>query len=419
MTLYEFGVLLNVSAFDRRLDPALTTPIAVALSGGGDSLAALHLTKAWADRNGRRVLALSVDHRLQPQSADWTRFCEKAALRLGADFRALAWDGPKPCQGLPAAARAARHRLIADAARAAGARVVVFGHTAGDVREAELMRASGVRVGTPREWSPSPVWPEGRGLFLLRPLLNLRRASIRRALAEAGETWIDDPANDDLRSPRARARRQAGESLASPPNAADGPGLAALARRWTISPLGFFRIDRQALREAPAPNARRLLAAAVLSVGGGERPPRGERLDRLFAQALAAEPFRAALSGTKLIADQHLLIVRDAGEARRGGLAPASLAPGVPAVWDGRFEIVAPCGVVRPLAGVMAHLNPAQRLALKAVPAPARPALPLLIAADGTLVCPILAGALEVSVATLVGPRFLGACGAISKEPAT
>ena len=204
----------------------LKTPIAVAVSGGGDSLAALLAAKAWADRHGRRVLALTVDHGLQPQSAAWTRFAAgETAARLGADFRALTWDGPKPCAGLPAAARRARHRLIAEAARRAGARVVVFGHTADDILEAELMKAEGARLGGLREWAPSPVWPQGRGVFLLRPLLELRRAAIRDVLLQAGETWIDDPANEDPRSTRARARlRLGGEDLADPP------------RLWTTIP---------------------------------------------------------------------------------------------------------------------------------------------------------------------------------------
>src|SRR5271154_1965228 len=97
---------LSAEALDRRLDPALTMPIAVAFSGGGDSLAALLLTKAWAGRHGRRVLALNVDHHLQPQSAAWTGFAAKAAARIGADFRALSWDGAKPAHGIAAAARA-------------------------------------------------------------------------------------------------------------------------------------------------------------------------------------------------------------------------------------------------------------------------------------------------------------------------
>ena len=182
---------------DRRLQARHPRPIAVALSGGGDSLALLLATAAWAERAGRELLVLTVDHGLRAESADWTRTCAATAQRLGLAFRALAWTGAKPASGLPAAARLARHRLLADAARQARARVILMGHTASDIREAVAMRAAGSTTPDPREWSPSPVWPQGRGLFLLRPMLGLGRAEIRDWLTARGETWIDDPANAD------------------------------------------------------------------------------------------------------------------------------------------------------------------------------------------------------------------------------
>ncbi|MDO9249546.1 MAG: ATP-binding protein, partial [Phenylobacterium sp.] len=115
---------------DRRLLSASPAPIAVALSGGGDSLALTLMVADWAKVRGRSLLVLTVDHGLRAESAAWTRSCAATADRLGADFQALAWEGDKPATGLPAAARSARHRLIADAARAAGAKVVLMGHTA-------------------------------------------------------------------------------------------------------------------------------------------------------------------------------------------------------------------------------------------------------------------------------------------------
>ena len=183
------------AALDRRLLASSPRPVAVAVSGGGDSVALLLLADRWASAHERRLLVLSVDHRLRPEGAGWTRTCGDLASELGADFRALAWDGPKPARGLPAAARAARHRLLADAAREAGASVLLVGHTADDVLEARAMRRAGSTTPEPRAWSPSPAWPEGRGLFLLRPLLGLRRAALRAWLAAEQRPWIEDPAN--------------------------------------------------------------------------------------------------------------------------------------------------------------------------------------------------------------------------------
>src|ERR1700761_3318119 len=192
-----------LEVLQRRLDAASRAPVAVAFSGGGDSHALLLAARAFADRCGRPLLALHVDHGLQPASAAWAEDAERTAGRLGAGFVRLCWTGDKPHAGAPAAARAARHRLIADAARRAGAPVVLVGHTLDDQLENALMRGAGMGIGAPAEWSPSPVWPEGRGLFLCRPLLTLRRADLRPWLADEGLAWLDDPANDDLRHPRA------------------------------------------------------------------------------------------------------------------------------------------------------------------------------------------------------------------------
>ena len=405
---------------DRRLARDAKTPIGVAVSGGGDSLMALRLLSAWASRCGRRVIAFSVDHAIQPQSAAWLAFVGAAAERLGCGFAPLTWEGEKPATGLAAAARMARHRLIAEAARAAGVQVIVFGHTADDRIEADFMRAAGHRMGELREWSPSPAWPEGRGLFVLRPLLGVRRAAIREALAAEGETWIDDPLNQDLRSPRARARLQAAR-VDGPLDREDDGDLARLAAQASVGVGGDISIDRQALRLAPRAAAQRLVGAAATCAGGRSSAPRGERLEVLTDRILGAAPFAGVLSGARVLASEDVRFVRDAGEAARGGLQPLELGPGETGVWDGRFNLTAgaePTTIVR-LAGHAGALDRAQRDRLKALPASVRPGLPVRVRPDGAPVCPILAEDASVEVRLLVAERFFAACGVISKEPAT
>ena len=414
------GCLDALAAFERRLSPDAAAPVAAAFSGGGDSLAALLAAKAWSERVGRRLVALHVDHRLQPASADWAGFAAETAARLGVEFRRLVWAGEKPASGIAAAARAARHRLLANAARALGARVIVFGHTADDILEAELMRSWGAGLGALKEWSPSPVWPEGREVFALRPLLHARRAELRQALSARGERWIDDPANLDPRQARARARQSlsGGGEPGRPPE--DDREAARLADAAQALPGGALRFDRRALDEAGAGSVRRVVAAASLSVGGGTQPPRGARLEALAARLRGGAVFRTALRGARIIADQdEVLFARDAGEVRRGGLAALALEPGQLSVWDGRFELVAARGglTVQPLAGLAARLPAAERSALRALPAAARPGLPALVDANGAVTCPVLAGGAATARA-LVQARFRAASGAISKEPA-
>jgi tRNA(Ile)-lysidine synthase len=402
---------------ERRLLPGSPRPLAVALSGGGDSLALALIAAGWARGAGRRLLVLSVDHRLRPESARWTADCAAVAGRIGAEFRALAWEGEKPVSGLQAAARAARHRLLADAARTAGAHVLLIGHTADDVAEAQRMRANGSSTPDPREWSPSPAWPQGRGLFLLRPMLSVPRADLRAWLAARGEAWIDDPANDDLRFARARARRSDDAGAAASQTAEAGP----LARLAVATLEGGLTISRPALRAADPDAARRFVGAACLSAAGAERPAAGERVRRLAERLAGAEEgFVATLAGARIEAGRDAVrFQREAGEAARGGLQPLRLAPGETGVWDGRFEIAADRALdVRRLAGLVRRLPPSQQAALLALPPAARGGLPAIVAPDGSVGCPLLSEVPGIRAAPLAHARLLAACGAIEREPA-
>jgi len=391
------------AALDRRLDAAAPGPLAVGLSGGGDSLALLILTLAWARAHRRPVLALVVDHQLQPASAAWTASAIATARRLGAEARALAWEGVKPESGLPAAARDARHRLLADAARAAGAKVLLLGHTADDRAEAAVMRAEGSSVGDPREWSPSPVWPEGRGVFLLRPLLTLSRADLRTFLRKRGEGWLDDPANDDPKFARARARTSlAGDT--PPPDRGDQD-----APPYTSGDDGVVTLPRSAV----TPNS---LAAACLCAAGHDRPPRRREIEALAARLTESGPVVATLAGARIEADE--VQVRIAREPGRQGLPEIALPAVAAVIWDGRFEIAAdePGLTVRALGGLATRLPPEQRVALARIPAFARAALPALVAVNGAVNCPLLAERAGVRIASLVSDRFAAACGVVTRE---
>lgn len=403
---------LRLPALDRRLRTTSAAPLAVAFSGGGDSLALLLLTKSWAEAHGRRLLVLTVDHGLNPASAGWTARCEATAARLGLPFHALRWEGAKPVTGLPAAARAARHALLADAAREAGAKVILLGHTADDLAEAAAMRAEGSTVPSPAEWSPSPAWPEGRGVFLLRPMLHLRRAALRAWLGEQDETWIDDPANDDQRFARARARKTAILPAGEGDPAALGGGTAPAARSQAGAGLAAAWGGLTLPRAAPAAH----VAAACLCAAGGSRPPRGEKLQRLVERLRAGEMFTATLAEARIDAGGHeAVFMRDSG---RAGITEQHFAEAEVGVWDGRFEVYAAAAVtIRPLRGLARRLPAAQQAALRAIPAAARPTLPAIVSEDGVS-CPILAEDPSVRVRALALTRFEAAAGFVDSEPA-
>ncbi|MBI1686518.1 tRNA lysidine(34) synthetase TilS [Caulobacter hibisci] len=392
------------AVLERRLRPGAITPLAVGFSGGSDSLALLRLTLDWATPRGRPVLALTVDHGLNPASNAWTADALARARALGADARALHWIGDKPSTGLPAAARAARHALLAEAARAAGARVLLLGHTADDLAEAALMRAEGSTVSDPRDWAPSPAWPQGRGVFVLRPLLGVRRQALRAWLAARGETWLEDPANSDPRYARARAR--VALDGAAPPS----PAKPEVAKPLAVEGEHALRLPRDA--------SAAQVAAACLCAAGSSVPPRGDRLARLVERLRGGEAFVATLAGARIVADAAgALFGREAG---REGLPDLVLAAGETAVWDGRYAVTATQLVtIRALGGLAARLPAEERLALKNFPAAFRPMLPVAVDAAGQASSPVLARDSAVRARVLIRERFEAACGFIDQEPAT
>ena len=376
------------------------------------------------------MLALCVDHGLHPDSPVWTRRAAETARRLGADWRGLAWTGPKPEAGLAAAARAARHALLADAAREAGARVILTGHTRDDVLESRRMRAEGASVPDPRPWSPSPAWPQGRGLMLLRPLLAERRADLRAWLAARALDWLEDPANADPRHHRARARA----ALASEAEEAGGSGserdeagvtadIMTLAR-GAGHEAGSILLSVPLLRRARPEAARRVLAAACLSAAGTSTPPRSEGLNLhlrgVCESGAETARNRGSLAGARLErGDEIVRLCREPGEWRRVGAPVLTLTPGRPAVFDGRFELTALSSpeTVVPATGSQSLLAHSDRMRLKPYVPAVRAGSPVLLGrAPGEAALSALWPSERLAVKSLAAQRFAAACGLIAHE---
>ena len=286
--------------------------IGVALSGGSDSTALMHLAAAQAPG---RVEAATVDHRLRRESAEEARMAGRAAAALDIPHEILPWAEAPGHGNLQAAAREARLALLSEWAARRGLAAVLLGHTLDDQAETVLMRLG--RGAGIDGLSGMAEARESHGLLWLRPLLGLRRAALRDWLAAQGVTWADDPSNDDPRFDRVRAR-QALAALAPLGVTAEGlaatadrlrtqrrvletamESLAAGARRWTAD---GAEIDRAALAAAETDTAHRLLADTLMRLSGAPYPPRGAALARLAAAIRDGTP-GTTLSGCLIRAD--------------------------------------------------------------------------------------------------------------------
>ncbi len=281
-------------------------PGAVAVSGGGDSVALMHLLAAWAKDSGRAApLVVTVDHGLRADSAADARKVTRWAKALGLRAQALRWDGPPPQADIEAAARAARYGLMGAWARRKKIAALYVAHTGDDQAETfllRLMRGSGLDgLAAMRPLAPFPLAGFG-DLRVVRPLLGLERDAVRAYLRGRGQGWLEDPMNADDRFARIRLRKllpaleEAGLSRARIADAARHLGrarealetvsLAVLAR--AAKPVdGAVQVDAAALAAAPREVGLRVLAQLLMGVSGHAYRPRFERLERLFDRVCA------------------------------------------------------------------------------------------------------------------------------------
>ncbi|RDD96297.1 tRNA lysidine(34) synthetase TilS [Paracoccus pantotrophus] len=312
--------------------------LGIALSGGGDSIALMHLAHGWG---GARLMAATVDHGLRPGSAEEAQAAGQAAAALGIPHETLRWtrrDGGN----LMAAAREARLRLLADWAGRHGLSAVLLGHTLDDQAETLLMRLNrGAGVDGLSAMVPAR---EALGVFWLRPLLEVGRAELRQWLAARGLGWADDPSNENEGFERVRVRktiaaldlpmRQLAQSAANLAMAREALcDFASRVAEGAQSRAGSLALPLDAFRAAPLEIRRRLLVAGLRFVSGAAYPPRREAV--LHALAALEAGGRLTLEG--VIAEPgggFLRLVREPAAAAR---SPA--AEGADAIWDRRWQV--------------------------------------------------------------------------------
>lgn len=328
-----------------RLGPFEDDPtFAVALSGGPDSLALVHLLAELTRNRGGRIVAVTVDHGLRPGSemeaaavAGWMR-------RAGIRHETLPWMGPKPASNLQAEARAARYRLLDAWCGRAGILHLLTAHHADDQMETRILRLAR-RAGPTGLAGMSAIEPLDR-CQILRPLLDVPRVRLAAALAGRNLLSVDDPSNRNPRFDRVRVRTAL---AATRPETDDPIGmvearraediLAArlLAQGATLSPLGHARLAAPSFFDAPDLIAIRALGTVLATVGGTPYPPARAAIEAAYA----AWRRRAArtLGGCRLIPapDASLLVCREAGRIADAG----PIAPGEERLWDGRFRLSA------------------------------------------------------------------------------
>jgi tRNA(Ile)-lysidine synthase len=322
-----------------RLGPFEPNPaLAVAVSGGADSMGLAVLACDWVGRRGGSLQALVVDHGLRAASPNEAQVTVERLGRLGIAGRILRLSDLTPGSALAERARILRYDVLANACAEAGILHLLLGHHAADQVETLVMRV--LRGSQTHGLAGMPALRETAGVRLIRPLLGFAPSVLRHLLITSGIGWVEDPSNHDLRALRPRLRL----ALASAPRGDGGlpdalssvgkrrrreeeDAGAELAQRAAIRPEGFALLSPGRISVAA-------LRALVRTIGGAGYPPSHTQIGRL-----AAQPGPATVAGVRILPAGRLgdgmLIVRE--EAAIGAPVPACHG----AIWDSRFRQIA------------------------------------------------------------------------------
>lgn len=364
--------------------------VAVACSGGADSMALALLVAGWATACGGRVTALVVDHGLRPDSAAEAACTLERLAARGIAAIPFARAGARLGGNMHAAARDLRYRLMGEWCREAGVLHLALGHHREDQAAtllARLARGSGVDGLAAMAPVQETAW--GR---LIRPLLPVAAVRLRATLATAGQMHAEDASNRDRRFQRTRLRALAEEMDGQAPArlaatarrlgrarmALDAMTADFLARHALLRPEGYALVAANAFPGMVDEVALRGLSRLLACIGGRRHPPQEAPLERLMAELRQGWPVAATLAGCRVLRR------RDAVLICREPAAAAEVQPALGRVtWDGRFRVDVAYGAgceIRRLGRSGWAQVAAARPALRncGIPPPVRPALPAL-----------------------------------------
>lgn len=347
----------RLSSFHDRFKAALNAlhvnaqhRIALAVSGGGDSMAMAQLALDWAKKHGTDILVLTVDHGLREDAAVEAQNVAEYFASHNIPCRILTWQGEKPLTHLQEEARHARYRLLIDACRADGRDILMLAHNAEDQMETFWMRLAhgsgldGLAGMAPRRRQD--------GIDLVRPLLTFTRAELRDVCVLSHCPYIDDPSNTNERFLRVRLRgvenvlaaegltpQRLSHVLHKLEEARDAlrffEDQAAAACLTHHADAAYVAIDHAVLNTYPAEMRRRLLARAIGLVSAQFYPVPFPQLDDLARQLSQGSFKGVTLAGAEIFPAQGDAV----GFCREASAVRSLDVKGTETGWDGRFTL--------------------------------------------------------------------------------
>lgn len=340
--------MINQKNFDRlmrQFAPFERAPhIAVATSGGADSMALVLLVDEWTRHRDGRVTALIVDHDLRAESAHEAAMVSRQLSELGIESEVLRWHHDNNQSAVQERARAGRYEVMEQWCRDHAVLHLATAHHAVDQAETMLMRLQ--RGSGPDGLAGIPSTRELTWCRIIRPLLETPKDALINHLHCRGIPWVEDASNFNPKFERSRVR----ELIRSEAIDVDGYARSAArydrlreaaditAAKWMavnaqLSKFGFLELDCARLFDAPEDIRLRVLSRVATVIGGKAYPPAIASTERL-AHSLRNGRSTTLSGAIFRLNKDRILVCR---EARN--LPPTTQISHNAEKWDGRFQI--------------------------------------------------------------------------------
>jgi len=324
----------------------VTFPLAIATSGGADSLALLLLAHKYAQQKGEKVVALTVDHGLRPASKEEALWVKQWAQKYGIDHVILEWMGEKPTSRVQEKAREARYELLINWCKNNNISTLLLGHHQQDQEETFWLRlSSGSGL---KGLSGMRKRLTKNGIVFLRPLLDFPKERLKATLIGEGQAWLEDPSNQSSQFFRGRWRTLLEEEGLSPSRLlkvmeklqddADFIQEALQKALKTTAQLeegGYLIIQKKPFEDLHPALAKRLLSFLMQWYSGAPYPPRSTHVATIIEKIKLSSPFTAG--GIYWIPQQRQILLLREVSAVKEPILLTQLEQKT--LWDQRFWV--------------------------------------------------------------------------------
>ncbi len=325
---------------------AIHSGVALAISGGSDSIALLYLMSDWIKSTKVKLVIFSVDHDLRANSVNDVEFVRSEAHKLGLEFYDLKWEHQEIKTGVQEKAREARYQLMTDKCRQLGITCLMTAHHADDLLENYLMRkkkkASLLGLSFSDNYFVNDV-------EIIRPLLKYHKADLLNYLKVNNIKWIEDESNKNDYYERNRVRKEieAGgtkkkhdlyiEMLQVNEQAkkVNNELVKSIAEVVEIYQQGFAIINLNKFAQLIPDVQIYIINYITTIIGGNTEMPRYRSIGKLLDKIRISDKITSSVHGCIIKkVNQNLLIFREVSDIKMVTTLSESRV-----LWDNRFQI--------------------------------------------------------------------------------